>query len=62
MTVPRISPIEKLLPPPLLVLVLALLVEEIGEGGDGVPGGLAERNVVLVLVRVWPAWVKRLQD
>ena len=60
MIVPRISPIEKLLPP--LLLVLALLVEEIGEGGDGVAGGLEERNVVLMLVRVWPAWVKRLQD
>jgi hypothetical protein len=58
MTVPRISPIEKPLPP--LLLVLALLVEEIG--GDGVAGGLEERNMVLVLVRVWPAWVKRLQD
>jgi hypothetical protein len=60
MTVPRISPIEKPLPP--LLLVLTLLVEEIGEGADGVAGGLEERNVVLVLVRVWPAWVKRLQD
>lgn len=59
MTVPRISPIGKLLLPPLL-LVLALLVEEIGEGGDGVAGGLEERNVVLVPMRVWPAWVKRL--
>jgi hypothetical protein len=59
MTVPRISPIEKLLPP--LLLVLALLVE-IGEGDNGVAGGLEERNVVLMLVRVWPAWVKRLQD
>ena len=58
MTVPRISPIEKPLQP--LLLVLALLVEEIGEGGDGVAGGLEERNVVLMLVRVWPAWVKRL--
>lgn len=53
MTVPRISPIEKLLPP--LLLVLALLVEEIGEGGDRAAGGLEERNVVLVLVKVWPA-------
>jgi hypothetical protein len=60
MTVPRISPIEN--PLPLLLLVLALLVEEIGEGGDEVAGGLEERNVVLVLVKVWPAWVKRLQD
>jgi hypothetical protein len=60
MTVPRVSPIEKLLPP--LLLALALLVEEIGGGGDGVAGGLEERNVALVLVRVWPAWVKRLQD
>ena len=49
MTVPRISPIEKPWPPLLLLWVLALLVEE-------------EKNVVLVLVRVWSAWVKRLQD
>jgi hypothetical protein len=47
MTVPGISPIEK--PWPLLLWVLALLVEE-------------EKNVVLVLVRVWSAWVTRLQD
>ena len=36
MTVPKISPIEKLLP--LLLFVLALLVEEIVEEGDGVVG------------------------